>query len=312
MNREDKMINTDFCENSVSVNGIEIAYQRYGNQQHPAILLIHGLGVPLSAWPKSMVEQLVEHDFQVLLLDNRDVGRSQRLNQLKMPNLLWTLLKLKLGFQIRVPYQLKDMMQDTLGLLDELKLEKVHVVGASMGGMIAQLLTIHHPERVSTLTSIMSTTGNKKLPKMSEKVKQNFAAKPVSNSPEDLLSFHIKKWQVIGSPNYPSEINYLTNYVKGLLDRGLTTKGTLRQMLAVMATDNREELLVNIKTPTLVIHGDSDELIHVDCGKATAASIPNATLKIYKGMGHDLPTELTPSIVGDIIHHTQEKAETSS
>ena len=153
-------------EKIVNVNGVDIAYQLHGNNQNPTIMLIHGVGYPLTAWPKAMIEQFVDLGFQVLLFDNRDVGRSGKFEHLSLPNLVWVMLKLKLGFSIKVPYQLEDMMLDTVALLDILKLEKVHLVGVSMGGMIAQLLTIHHPERVNSLTSIMSTTGNKTLPKM--------------------------------------------------------------------------------------------------------------------------------------------------
>ena len=297
---------TNTLEATVNVNGVDIAYQLHGDKQHPTLALIHGLGAPLTAWPKAMVEQLVEQGFQVLLFDNRDIGKSEQLNHLKMPNLAWLMFKLKLGLPIKVPYKLEDMMTDTIALLDELQLEKVHIVGASMGGMIAQLLTINHPERVHTLTSIMSTTGNKKLPRMTEEVKQNFAEKPASHSEADILKFNMTKWQVIGSPDYPAEHEYLTEFVKGLLERGITAKGSLRQMLAIMATKNREKRLAKINTPTLVLHGDADPLIRVECGKATAAAIPNAKLITYPGMGHDCPIELIPSIVKDIVTHTRE------
>lgn len=301
------MMTQQTLDATVKVNGVDIAFQLYGDQKNPTIVLIHGLGAPLTAWPKAMVTQLVAQGFQVLLFDNRDMGKSELLNHLKMPNLVWLMLKLKLGLGIKAPYQLEDMMNDTIELLDQLGLEKVHIVGASMGGMISQLVAINHPHRLHSLTSIMSTTGNKTLPKMSEKVKQSFAAKPDSHSGEDILKFNVEKWQVIGSPDYPAEQGYLTEFVQGLLERGITGKGTLRQMLAVMASKNREQQLANISTPTLVLHGEADELIRVECGKATAAAIPNAKLKTYPGMGHDLPIELIPSIVQDITAHINEQ-----
>jgi pimeloyl-ACP methyl ester carboxylesterase len=296
-------------EKIVNVNDVDIAYQLHGNNQNPTIMLIHGVGYPLTAWPKAMIEQFVDLGFQVLLFDNRDVGRSGKFEHLSLPNLVWVMLKLKLGFSIKVPYQLEDMMLDTVALLDILKLEKVHLVGVSMGGMIAQLLTIHHPERVNSLTSIMSTTGNKTLPKMSDKIRKNLMSKPISDSDEHMLDFHIKRWQAFGSLDYPAELTSLTEYVKSILERGVTDNGTLRQWLAIMAAGNREEYLAKVNTPSLIIHGEADELVPVECGKATAMAIPLAKLKVYAGMGHDLPNELIPNIVQEIVDHAQEKVE---
>ncbi|NMP15475.1 alpha/beta hydrolase [Thalassotalea sp. Y01] len=294
----------------VNVNGIDIAYQLYGNSDHPTLVLIHGLGAPLTAWPMAMVEQFVERGFQVLLFDNRDIGYSQQLEHLKIPNLAWLVVKSKLGLPINVPYKLEDMMLDTIALVDHLNIKNFHLIGASMGGMIAQLLAIYYPHRVKTLTSIMSTTGNKTLPKMSDEVKHIFSAKPDSNSEQDIVKFNVQKWRIIGSPDYPAQEHYLNNYVKGLVRRGLYGKGTLRQMLAVMAGKNREKQLAEINVPTLVLHGGADPLIRVACGEATAQSIRNATLKIYPGMGHDFPVELLPSIVSDISGHIQTHIKT--
>lgn len=288
-------------DNSVIVNGVDIAYQLHGDVNNPTVLLIHGLSTPLTGWPTELVTAIVEQGFQVLLLDNRDMGKSKILADLKIPNLAWTAIKLKLGFSPKVPYQLEDMMVDIITLLDYLSLNDVHVIGASMGGMIAQLLAIHHPERVQTLTSIMSTTGNKNLPPVDPEISKQLAAKPASSSYEDRSAYHIKKWQAIGSPNYPANELYLSSYVHSQLDRGITARGTIRQLLAIMAASNRETLLKSVNIPSLVLHGDCDGLVHVDGGKATAEAIPNAELKIYQGMGHDLPEELIPEIVQDII-----------
>jgi pimeloyl-ACP methyl ester carboxylesterase len=176
-------------------------------------------------------------------------------------------------------YQLEDMMLDTIALLDILKLEKVYLVGASIGGMISQLLTIHHPERVNSLTSIMSTTGNKILPKMSNTIRKKRMSKPISDSD------------------------------KHILERGITDNGTLRQWLAIMAAGNREEYLAKVNTTSLIIRGEADELVRVECGKATAMAILLAKLKVYAGMGHDFPNEFTPNIVQDIVDHAQEKVD---
>jgi pimeloyl-ACP methyl ester carboxylesterase len=293
----------NFIDEKIKVNGIDIAYQLHGNNQNPTILLVHGLAVPLTGWPTDMVESFVNQGFQVLLIDNRDMGKSQELNHVKIPPLLWTILKFKLGFSPKVPYKLEDMMTDVICLLDALHIDKVHLVGASMGGMIAQLVAIHHPERLHTLTSIMSTTGYKALPKGTPEINKVFAEKPASSSFEDRLHYHMKKWRVMESPQYPLVNSELESRVSKLLERGISTKGTIRQILAIFAASDRTKLLNSILTPTLVIHGDSDGLVHCDGGVATSNAIKNAKLKIYKGMGHDFPVELIPSIISDIVEH---------
>jgi pimeloyl-ACP methyl ester carboxylesterase len=290
-------------ENVIKVNSVDIAYQLHGNPSHPTLLLIHGLSTPLTGWPSVMVDALVAANFQILLLDNRDVGRSQQLDHLSIPNMGWVITKLKLGLSIKTPYQLEDMMRDIIALLDALKLSEVHVVGASMGGMIAQLMAIHHPQKVKTLTSIMSTTGYKQLPRIDKNIRETLLQKPASKDYKDQMHYHIKKWQVIGSPDYPSSETDLQQYVESMLQRGITAKGTIRQMLAIMAAGNREGGLTNLNIPSLVIHGDRDGLVNVAGGKATADAIPNATLKIYPGMGHDFPIQLMPNIVDDIVNH---------
>jgi pimeloyl-ACP methyl ester carboxylesterase len=294
--------NSEF-DNNINVNGVDIAYQLHGNPSHPTLLLIHGLSTPLTGWPSVMVESLVAANFQVLLVDNRDVGRSQQLDHLPIPNMVWVITKLKLGLSIKTPYQLEDMMQDTVALLDALTLPEVHVVGASMGGMIGQLMAIHHPQRVKTLTSIMSTTGYKKLPRIDKNIREVLLKKPASKDYQDQMYYHIKKWQVIGSPDYPSSDTYLNEYVDSMLQRGITAKGTMRQMLAIMAAGNRQNALSKLDIPSLVIHGDCDGLVNPAGGKATVKAIPNAKLKIYPGMGHDFPVELIPNIVDDIVTH---------
>jgi pimeloyl-ACP methyl ester carboxylesterase len=297
------MDNHSMCEHVIKVNSVDIAYQLHGNPSHPTLLLIHGLSTPLTGWPRAMVDAFVAANFHVLLVDNRDVGRSQQLDHLPIPNMGWVITKLKLGFSIKTPYQLEDMMQDIIALLDALKLSEVHVVGASMGGMIAQLMAIHHPQKVKTLTSIMSTTGYKQLPGIDKNIRETLLQKPASKEYEDQMHSHIKKWQVIGSPDYPSSETYLLQYVESMLQRGITAKGTIRQMLAIMAAGNREGGLSKLNIPSLVIHGDRDGLVNVAGGKATADAIPNAKLKIYPGMGHDFPVELIPNIVDDIVTH---------
>jgi len=297
------MNNVPKLEGMSNVNGIDIAYELHGNPLHPTLLFIQGLSTPLTGWPCVMIERFVAANFHVLLLDNRDVGRSKQLNHLSIPNMAWVITKFKLGLSIKPPYKIEDMMQDVIALMDALNLPEVHVIGASMGGMIAQLMAIHHPLRVKTLTSIMSTTGYKTLPSVGADISEILIKTPASMSYEDQMRYHIKKWKAIGSPDYPPCDTYLNEYVDSLLQRGITEKGTMRHVLALMATDNREQALSKLDIPSLVIHGDGDRLINVAGGQATANVIPNAKLKIYPGMGHDFPVELIPNIVDEIVDH---------
>lgn len=287
----------------ITVNNVDIAYQLHGDDNLPTVLLIHGLATPLTGWPTDMVNDFVSQGFQVLLLDNRDIGKSQILDNLAIPNFAWVLAKLKLGLPPKVPYQLTDMANDVAALLDALNIDNVNVVGASMGGMIAQLLTINYPQKVQTLTSIMSTTSNPKLPKATPEVNQQLMSKPASSSFSDRVKFQVSTLKLIGSPRYPVKPSELEKIATEMLNRGITAKGTIRQMLAVMVAKNREKLLAKINIPTLVIHGDSDPLVNVEAGKTTARVIPNAKLKIFEGMGHDFPTKLQPTIVHEIVDH---------
>jgi pimeloyl-ACP methyl ester carboxylesterase len=294
-------------ENTAKVNGVDIAYQLHGNSENPTLLLIHGLSTPLSGWPKLMIKQFNDSGYRVLLLDNRDVGRSESMDSLGVPNMALAITKYKLGLSVPVAYHLDDMMKDAIALLDHLNIDRVDVVGASMGGMIAQLIAIHHPNRVNSLTSIMSTTGYKNLPRSAKNISEYMLQKPVSKEYKDKLAFHIGKWRIIESPAYPATDHYIEDYVDSMLQRGITAKGTLRQLLAIMAAKNRTKALSNMKVPTLVLHGDSDGLVNVEGGKETAKAISNSKLKIYPGMGHDFPIELIPEISQDIISHARKR-----
>jgi len=289
---------------TIKANGVEIAYELHGKEDAPVIMLIHGLGMPMAAWPMEMVEQLVDAGFRVLIIDNRDQGRSEKFHHLPIPNMIWQALKLKLGLKINAPYPLTDLMKDTLGVLDGLNIEKVHVVGVSMGGMISQLLAIHHPERVMSLTSIMSTTGNPKLPKAEKHVIAHLMSAPKSQSEEDVINYHMKTWQLIGSPEYPTPDGELREFVKGLLDRGMSPAGTTRQMLAILATRNRYQDLSELIMPVQVIHGTADPLIPVAAGKETAEAA-KAKLHLVEGMGHDLPEALHDKICTWIIEQAK-------
>jgi pimeloyl-ACP methyl ester carboxylesterase len=286
---------------TVDSNGTKIAYELYGDEQAPVVLLIHGLGMPMTAWPMAMVDQIVGQGFRVLRIDNRDQGQSQNFDHLKVPNLLWQILRLKMGFSVNAPYPLTDLMKDTLGVLDALNIHSVHVVGASMGGMISQLLAINAPSRVKTLTSIMSTTGNHKIPGATKDVSAHLFKKPKIKSRQDVVDYHVKTWKLIGSPAYPASQEQLEEYVAQHMNRGMSAAGTARQMLAIIATPNRTDDLSQLKMPCQVIHGTDDPLVRVEGGIETANAIPQADKHLIQGMGHDLPVELHDQICGLIV-----------
>lgn len=285
------------------VNGIEIAYEVQGDLCKPVILLIHGLSMSIAAWPPAFLRALRDAGFTLVMLDNRDMGHSQEFTEHGVPNLALQVLKNKLCLPIKTVYRLEDMALDAVSLLDELNIQKAHVVGVSMGGMIAQLMAIHHSEQLLSLTSIMSTTGKRGLPGAKKEVLQHLLSKPASDAMSDILAHSAKTWQLIGSPAYPTDKDTIEIFVKNLLERGMKRTGTARQMLAILASVNRHKNLKKVSLPSLVIHGKADPLVPVECGIDTANSIPNAKLELIDGMGHDFPVELIPRITQRVIDH---------
>ncbi len=289
----------------VTVNNTEIAYEFSGSKDNPVLLLIHGLASPLTAWPESLVAQLVAEGFCVLRFDNRDVGQSQKLDTLGTPNLVRNWLKSKFFLPVSSPYSLNDMMADAESLLDALGIEEAHVVGASMGGMIAQLLAIHAPKKVKTLTSIMSTTGSRKVPGPTKPVTKHLMTRPAESTAEAILAHNLKTWALIGSPAYVTPESEQRDYIKGIIERGLSGPGAARQSAAIMAASNRAKGLKTLTMPSLVIHGDADPLVNVAGGYDTAKAIPKARLEIIPGMGHDFPPQLHETIAQLICGHAR-------
>jgi len=290
-------------EDIVRVNGVEIAYRIRGQEDHPLIILVHGLSTPLTGWPEYFVEQLLNHGFRVLQLDNRDMGRSESFKHKGTPNIAWQIFRRKIGLQAKSTYSLDDMADDVIALHRHLDLPKAHIVGASMGGMIAQLVAIKAPDKLYSLTSVMSTTGDPKLPNISKRVAKFFMSKPPGKTLEDKLNYQMKKWQVIGSPEYPTPEPVLKSYVESQLERGITLGGTTRQLAAIVAAGDRTQQLAALALPTLVLHGDEDELVNVAGGVATAGAIAGAKLIRYPGMGHDLPEQLSKELTQQIAEH---------
>lgn len=284
-------------------NGLEIAYEEHGAPTNPALLLIQGLGVPLSGWPPQFIDALVAEGFRVVTFDNRDIGRSQLLSDRKVPNMLAQILRRIVRLKVKAPYQLSDMMRDTVGLLDALDIESAHVVGVSMGGMIAQLLAIHEPQRVSSLTLIMSTTGARKLPGPTKAVTKHIMTRPKEATDEARLAHYWQLWRLLGSPAYRLSDAELAEFIRAVFERGLTAAGSARQSLAILAAPDRTNALQRLDVPTMIIHGDADPLVRIECGKALANAIPGARLTTIEGMGHDLPLALVPRFVSLISQH---------
>jgi pimeloyl-ACP methyl ester carboxylesterase len=289
---------------AASANGISLEYETLGNPDHPVILLIMGLGMQLVGWPDSFCEQLAARRFRVIRFDNRDIGLSTSFDVSGAPNLLTTYLKFLVHLSLAAPYLIDDMATDTTGLLDALGIERAHVVGASMGGMIAQNLAARHPARVLSLTSMMSTTGRRCLPGPTFKARAALMQPPAHPGDiEGAVARMMNVFRAIGSPGYPEDESVLRQFCERHVRRAYQPAGTARQMLAIAASGDRTELIRTIRAPTLVLHGAADPLISPRCGEETARVIPNANLKMIEGMGHDIPSALHTQLAEEIVAH---------
>ena len=286
-------------ESIAKVGDVEIAYDTFGDPSDPPMLLVMGLGAQMIRWDDAFCEQLAARGHWVIRFDNRDVGLSSKFDDVGVPNVLG----LMQGMEVDVPYKLKDMVDDAVGLLDTLGIKEADVIGVSMGGMIAQTMAIHYPERVRTLTSIMSSTGNPDLPQPSQEGIQVLLTPPAS-SREEYIKNSIEAARVLHGPVYPLNEEYVRNYSEISYDRCYNPTGFARQLGAILASGSRHETLKNVKIPTLVIHGNVDPLVPIEGGKDTANSIPGAKLLIIEGMGHSFPIEVVPQILQAILTHT--------
>ena len=268
--------------------GIDIAYQRLGKRDAPVVLLIMGIAAQSIAWPDEFCHALVDHGQQLIRFDNRDIGLSTHLTDAPPPNLPAALA----GDLSSVSYTLSDMAADAVGLLDALGIEKAHVVGASMGGAIAQTMAIEHPSRVRSLTSMMSTTGSMSVGQASPEVLREVFGGPPAVTRDDVIQQTLRALRAVGSPAYPSDENEAAARVGRAYDRCYDPIGIARQAIATVASGDRTERLRHLEIPTLVIHGLADRMCDVSGGRATAEAIPGAELMLIEGMGHDLPPGL--------------------
>ena len=289
---------------SVTANGITLEYETWGDPGAPPVLLIMGLGMQLTSWPDAFRDGLVARGFRVIAFDNRDCGLSTRIRVRRTPNLMLQIARAWARLPVRAPYTLDDMAADTVALLDALHIARTHIVGVSMGGMIAQVVAARDPERIASLTSIMSSTGNRRVSKSKPDARRALLSRPDDpDNPESVIRHLIELFGVIGSPGYPADHGELRQRIERSVRRSYYPPGTAHQLLAIMASGDRRWLLPKITAPTLVIHGAADPLVPVAAGRDTAQHIKGAQLKVIDGMGHDLPLALQPVLVEAIAAH---------
>lgn len=286
--------------------GVELCYRTYGDPSGEPMLLVMGLGSPLNWWDPELCSMLARRGYFVIVFDNRDVGRST-----KVPGRVTRgmLVRAFTGLRTRAPYSLTDMSRDAFGLLDHLAIDRAHLVGVSMGGMIVQTMAVEEPQRVRSLTSIMSTTGRRTVGWQHPRLFP-VLLRPVRPGREAYAASSIAMWHLIGSPGYPRPEADTRAIAEETFDRGLSASGTLRQMMAVLTQPDRTRRLRGLRVPTLVVHGLADKMVHVSGARATAAAVPGAELLLVEGMGHDLPPELFATFA-DAIDRTARR-ETST
>ena len=291
---------------AITANGIQIEYEDEGPRDGQPILMIMGLGAQLVRWPREMVDALVERGYRVIRFDNRDVGLSEKFDHLGAPHIVWTAMQMQFGRVPAVPYTLTDMAQDAIGLLDALGVDRAHVVGASMGGMMAQLIAARWPERVRTLTSIMSTTGHPTCSRPTMRATALLLRHPKSDDLEAIVSHGTMAGRAVGG-RFPIEDAIMADRIRAETLRNRCPTGFLRQMAAIIADGDRTDRLRRITAPTLVIHGSVDPLVPVAGGRATAQAIAGARFMEIDGMGHTLPPELIDPIVAAIDDHVRHR-----
>jgi pimeloyl-ACP methyl ester carboxylesterase len=279
----------------VAVGDVELAYETWGDGADPPVILVAGLGGQLIGWPDGLCTELVRRGLFLVRFDNRDVGLSTHLAGAPRPDPLAA----RSGDTSSASYTLSEMAADAAGLIDALGLGSAHVVGSSMGGMIAQTLAIEHPHRVRSLTCIMSTTGDERVGQASEAAMALLLGPPVS-SREEALNAAVAARRILGSPGYPMDEAEVRAEAARAFDRAHDPVGVARQLVAAIVSPDRTPRLTEVDTPTLVVHGAADALIHVSGGRAIAEAIGGAELMVLDGMGHDIPRALWPDITGRI------------
>ncbi len=291
-------------EQTAAANGLELVYQEMGDPGGEAVVLIMGLATQMIAWDEEFCSMLADRGYRVVRFDNRDIGRSTLIDSAGVPSRIDMLS----GRRATAAYLLRDMARDTIGLMDHLGVGAAHVVGASMGGMIAQKIAIEFPERSRSLVSIMSTTSSRWTGLPSFKAFGVLLGTPPM-SREAVVERAVRTFRVIGSPGFPFEEERIRELAGVSYDRGHSSAGIARQLHAIMAAGDRTRALHRLAVPTTVIHGSRDPLVRPSGGRATAKAIPGARLRVIEGMGHDLPRQIWPDVVEEIAANAARAAE---
>ena len=276
----------------IQANGLQIEVDDQGPRDGPVVVLIMGLGMQLIAWPQALVDRLIARGFRVVRFDNRDIGLSQHFDHAGMPNMLLAGLRYTLRLPVKSPYTLADMARDARGVLDALGIAQAHVCGASMGGMIAQHLAAEAPQRVASLTLMMTTSGARSLPQPAWPVRRALMSRPMGKGTEAAADWILNVLRVIGSPGYPMDTAAMRQRAIDSVQRAWHPAGSARQLLAIVADGDRTPLLARINAPTRIVHGIADPLVPLACGQQLADLIPGAQTDLIPGMGHDLPDAL--------------------
>lgn len=290
----------------VQANGISIEVEDSGETHRPAVLLVMGLGMQLIAWPAAFIDGLRAAGYRVIRFDNRDAGLSQTFHELGVPNLVVETMRHRFGLRVRAPYTIADMAADTRGVLDALRIKACHLVGVSMGGMIAQRVALEAPHRIASLTSIMSSSGARWLPGPKPPVLRALMARPAGNSEQAVVDHTMRLLHLIGSPGFPVDEALVRERVLAATRRSYNPAGTARQMTAVVADTRRADDLHGMQVPTLVVHGKDDPLVPFACGEDTARRIPRAQLVGIHGMGHDLPPGVVERVLQVMLAHLRQ------
>ena len=288
----------------LSANGLQIEYDTFGQASDSPVLLIMGLGTQMTAWSPEFCGALAARGHYVIRFDNRDVGLSTKFEGARAPGLLHYAMNHFLRVALKAPYTLSDMASDAVGVLDALNIPEAHIVGVSMGGMIAQLTALEYPQRAKSLTSMMSTSGDPRLPRPHRDVmRQIFMKRASANDPDAMLDHLLRSVRMISSPAFPRSDDDWREQLTASLKRSFYPQGFGRQLAAIVADGSRVERLKSISVPALVIHGNADPLVPVECGIDTARHLPNARLEIIEGMGHDIPPQLVDRLTSLIAGH---------
>ncbi|MEL6857224.1 MAG: alpha/beta hydrolase [Pseudomonadota bacterium] len=288
----------------IAANGIKIAYETHGADDAPTVLMVMGLGGQLTMWPDELIEDFVAGGYRVITFDNRDIGLSHQHTGEKSPKILRQILLRRIGIRVKTPYDLADMARDTIGLMDALKLKTVHLVGISMGGMISQHVAAMAPQRVLSLSAIMTTTGNPKLPRPSGKVMSAMVRRgPPPTTRDEIIDLSVKTFGVIGTPGEDHNTNGMRDRITRSYDRNYNPAGVARQMSAIVAAGDFRKHTRSVKAPTLVLHGSADPLVPIEGGRDIAKLVRGARMEVLDGMGHDVPPRFLPKMTQLMLDH---------